>query len=79
MKFTQCELSEGVRLHLCETDKFTSLTCKIFIQQDLKEKEATGTALLPLLLRRDREPFLPPCILPGSRRNFMRRSLVLTF
>ncbi len=57
MKFTQCELSEGVRLHLCETDKFTSLTCKIFIQQDLKEKEATGTALLPLLLRRGSRTF----------------------
>lgn len=57
MKFTQCELSEGVRLHLCETDKFKSLTCKVFIQQDLKEKEATSTAFLPLLLRRGSQKF----------------------
>lgn len=52
MNFTQHKLGDGVRLHLCETDKFKSLTCKIFIQQDLKLKEATSTALVPLLLRR---------------------------
>lgn len=52
MNFTQHSLGQGVRLFLCETDKFKSLTCKAFIQQDLKTKEATSTALLPLLLRR---------------------------
>ena len=57
MKFTEQELTKGVRLHLCETDKFKSLTCKIFIQQDLKEGEATSTALLPLLLRRGSQRF----------------------
>ncbi|HBG00652.1 MAG TPA: peptidase M16 [Firmicutes bacterium] len=57
MKFTLRHLGPGVRLHLCETDKFKSLTCKIFIQQDLKGKEATSTALLPLLLRRGSQKF----------------------
>ncbi len=57
MKFAQRELSKGVRLHLCETDKFNSLTCKVFIQQDLKAQDATSTALLPLLLRRGSQKF----------------------
>ena len=57
MKFEQHELSKGVRLHLCETDKFKSLTCKAFIQQDLKARDATSTALLPLLLRRGSQKF----------------------
>ena len=66
MKFTLREIGPGVRLHLCETDKFKSLTCKAFIQQDLKLKEATSTGLLPLLLRRDPNAFPRPCTLPGS-------------
>ena len=57
MKFIERELGQGVRLHLCETDKFKSLTCKVFIQQDLKGKDATSTALLPLLLRRGSQKF----------------------
>lgn len=57
MKFTERELTKGVRLHLCETDKFKSLTCKVFIQQELKDRDATSTALLPLLLRRGSERF----------------------
>lgn len=57
MKFTQRELSKGVRLHLCETNKFKSLTCKVFIQQNLKTNDATKTALLPLLLRRGSKKF----------------------
>ena len=51
MNFTQHELSPGVRLHLCATDKFKTLTCKMFIQQDLKAREAASTALVPLLLK----------------------------
>jgi len=46
-----------VRLHLCETDKFKSLTCKVFIRQNLSAKEATSAALLPLLLRRGSKKF----------------------
>ena len=57
MKFTLREIGPGVRLHLCETDKFKSLTCKAFIQQELKLKEATSTGLLPLLLRRGSQRF----------------------
>ncbi len=41
-----------MRLHLCETDKFRSLTCKIFVQQDLEQRTASSTALIPLLLQR---------------------------
>lgn len=57
MNFVQCNLGAGVRLHLCETDKFKSLTCKMFIQQDLEEKSATSTALIPLLLQRGSRQF----------------------
>ncbi len=57
MKFIQRELGKSVRLHLCETDKFASLTCKAFIQQDLNRKDATCTALVPLLLRRGSQKF----------------------
>lgn len=52
MNFKQHNVGQGVRLHLCETDKFKSLTCKLFIQQELKTKEVASTALLPFLLRR---------------------------
>ncbi|HHY10186.1 MAG TPA: hypothetical protein GX528_06435, partial [Firmicutes bacterium] len=45
MNFTQCNLGKGVRLHLCETDKFKSITCKVFIQQDLDEKNAAAPAI----------------------------------
>lgn len=57
MNFTQHNLGSGVRLHLCETNKFKSLTCKLFIQQDLTSREATSTALVPLLLRRGSQRF----------------------
>ncbi len=57
MKFSVRELTPGVRLHLCETSKFKSLTCKVFVQQDLKAQDATSTALLPLLLRRGSQQF----------------------
>jgi len=52
MNFVQRDLAEGVRLHLCETEKFKTLNCKIFIQQNLEKQTATSTALIPLLLRR---------------------------
>ncbi|NLO65788.1 MAG: insulinase family protein [Firmicutes bacterium] len=57
MNFVQCNLGAGVRLHLCETDKFKSLTCKMFIQQDLNEEHATSTALIPLVLQRGSRQF----------------------
>ncbi len=57
MNFVQCNLGAGVRLYLCETDKFKSLTCKIFVQQDLEKKTATSTALIPLLLQRGSKEF----------------------
>ncbi|HHY15365.1 MAG TPA: insulinase family protein [Firmicutes bacterium] len=57
MNFVQCNLGAGVRLHLCETDKFRSLTCKIFVQQDLEQRTASSTALIPLLLQRGSQQF----------------------
>jgi len=57
MDFTQHELGPGVRLYLCETDKFTTLTCKAFVQQDLKPRTAAAAALVPLLLRRGAQRF----------------------
>ena len=57
MNFTQCNLGSGIRLHLCETDKFKSITCKVFIQQDLNKETASSTALIPLVLRRGSQKF----------------------
>lgn len=57
MNFVQCNLGAGVRLHMCETDKFKSLTCKMFIQQDLQTQTATSTALIPFLVRRGSQEF----------------------
>lgn len=57
MNFSKHDLSPGVRLHLCATDKFNTLTCKAFIQQDLRKREAASTALVPLLLRRGSRRF----------------------
>lgn len=57
MNFTQQEMGPGVRLYLCPTDKFKTLTCKVFIQQDLQPREAAQTALVPLLLRRGSQRF----------------------
>lgn len=57
MDFVQCNLGSGVRLHLCETDKFNSVSCKILIQQDLSAEYAAATALIPLLLRRGSRRF----------------------
>ncbi len=57
MNFVQCNLGAGVRLHMCETDKFKSITCKMFIQQDLQSPTATSTALVPFLVRRGSQNF----------------------
>lgn len=57
MNFEQLDLAEGVRLNICETDKFKTINCKVFIQQKLEEKTATSTALIPLLLRRGSSKF----------------------
>lgn len=42
---------------MCETNKFKSLTCKMFIQQDLQSETATSTALVPYLVRRGSQKF----------------------
>lgn len=57
MRFSTHELTSGVRLHLFETDKFNTVTCKMFIQQELARETASATALLPMLLRRGSNKF----------------------
>ena len=46
LDFTHCNLGAGVRLHLCETDKFNTVTLKMFIQQDLAPDSAAATAII---------------------------------
>lgn len=70
MNFTQHNLGRGVRLYLCETEKFKSLTCKLFIQQDLQLPEATYTALVPLLLRRGSQS-LPSTLAIAREMEFL--------
>ncbi|MGI6148654.1 MAG: insulinase family protein [Firmicutes bacterium] len=57
MDFTHCNLGAGVRLHLCETDKFNTVTLKMFIQQDLAPDSAAATAIIPALLKRGSQRF----------------------
>lgn len=57
MDFTHCSLGAGVRLHLCETDKFNTITCKMFVQQNLAHDTAAATALVPALLKRGSQRF----------------------
>lgn len=57
MDFTHCNLGSGVRLHLCETDKFNTVTCKMIIQQDLSRDTAAATALIPALVKRGSQKF----------------------
>lgn len=57
MDFTHCSLGAGVRLHLCETDKFNTVTCKLFVQQNLASETAAATALIPAILKRGSQKF----------------------
>lgn len=57
MDFTHCNLGSGVRLHLCETDKFNTVTCKMIVQQDLARDTAAATALIPALVKRGSQKF----------------------
>lgn len=45
-------ISEGVNLHLIETDKFKTTTICLLIRRPLSRKEVTYNALLPPILRR---------------------------
>lgn len=57
LDFTHCSLGAGVRLHLCETDKFNTVTCKLFVQQNLASETAAATALIPAILKRGSQKF----------------------
>lgn len=57
LDFTHVNLGSGIRLHLCETDKFNTVTCKMFVQQDLAADTASSTALIPALLKRGSQKF----------------------
>jgi predicted Zn-dependent peptidase len=57
LDFTHCNLGSGVRLHLCETDKFNTVTCKMIVQQDLARDTAAATALIPALVKRGSQKF----------------------
>ena len=46
------ELADGMRLFWLPTDKFKTVTFKLYIHQDLQEDLATKTALLPSVLER---------------------------
>ncbi len=46
------ELSNGIRLFWLPTDKFKTVTFKLYLHQELKKDFATKTALLPAVLER---------------------------
>lgn len=50
--FTQKTLKNGVNLYIHSTEKFKTTSCCFFLQRNLSEDTATGTALLPLVLKR---------------------------
>jgi predicted Zn-dependent peptidase len=46
------ELANGIRFFWLPTDKFKTVTMKMYIHQELRKELATGTALLPSVLKR---------------------------
>ena len=40
-----------------ETDKFNTVTCKLFVQQNLASETAAATALIPAILKRGSQKF----------------------
>ncbi len=51
------ELSEGIRFHWLPTDKFKTVTVRMFIHQDLSRELASKNALLPAVLQRGTRRF----------------------
>lgn len=52
MQFQHHSIADGVNLYACETDKFKTVTMKVFIQQELSKDYASATALLSMILPR---------------------------
>lgn len=52
LELTCHQLDQGLNLYLYETDKFSTVTAKAFIQTDLTEKTVSANALIPMILRR---------------------------
>jgi len=50
LNFAHHQIAEGVDLYLCETDKFATVTVKVFIQDSLALETAAANALIPLVL-----------------------------
>lgn len=57
MNFVHSQLAGGINLHLCETDKFNTLTVKVFIQNNLHKDTVSALALIPMILRRGCEKY----------------------
>lgn len=63
MDFIRHQIADGINLYLCETDKFTTLTVKVFVQNSLTAETAAANALIPMVL------------VQGTRSNPTRLSL----
>ncbi len=50
--FIHHKIAEGVNLYLYETNKFTTITLKVFIQDSLKPQTVAANALIPMILVR---------------------------
>lgn len=50
MDFVRHQIADGINLYLYETDKFTTVTVRVFIQDSLQAETAAANALIPMLL-----------------------------
>ncbi len=51
------QLNEGINLYLYETEKFNTITAKVFIQNNLAEESVAANALIPMILRRGSQKY----------------------
>lgn len=56
--FVKKEINDGIRVFVNSTDKFKTITVKVFVHQNLQEETVTKTALIPFVLKRGCE-FMP--------------------
>lgn len=57
MDLVHHQIDEGINLYLYQTEKFKTITGKVFIQNDLTSDTVAANALIPMILRRGSEKY----------------------
>ncbi len=70
MELTHQELDEGINLYLYKTDKFKTITAKVFIQNNLTSETVAANALIPMILRRGSQKY-PTSLALSSKMEYL--------